>query len=164
MIYRFQLRQNPRVILLPVIPAVLVGGSIALLVLVHPLLGLVALGISGYIAYQLLKFLRLHIKSEISTYDDELVCVTSLGEKSRIDWESVSHAGFYLVDEKPELLFVYSDSEDQLLTIPFHYTQMKGLENEISEHVTEMLELSGVQDGLVDVLKQHMGIADEDDQ
>ena len=161
MVYRFNIRKNPRVILLGVIPAVLLIGSVALLILVQPLLGLGALAVSAYVSYHLVKFLRNNVKSEIRTYDDELVCDTSMGEKTQIEWKSITHAGRYFVGDELALLFVYNETDDKLLTIPFQYSQMDELEREIRDQVNDMMELRGERDGLVGCLKEYLGITDE---
>lgn len=157
MIYRFQFRQSPQLILLPVIATLLIVGSLTLLVLLNVLLGAAALGISGWIAYHLIKFFRFHLRSEIRTSDDLLVCETSIGETTSMEWSSITHAGRYTVDGKLEFLFVYDESEDQLVSIPCHYAQITEFEDELRQNVGVTLELSGPRGGLVDVLKEHIG-------
>lgn len=163
MVYRFDIRKNLRVILLAVIPVVSLSGSVALLILIHPLLGLVALAVSAYVSYHLVKFLRLQVKSEIRTYDDEVVRETSMGEKTQIEWESITHAARYSVGDEPDVLFVYSEINDKLLTVPFHYSQMDELEREIRKHVAGMMALRSERDGLVGCLKEQLGLSDEEE-
>ena len=157
MLYQFQLKRNPKSLLIPAIGVALVLGSVAIIVFHHALLGVLALVVSGYISYHLVKFFRNTLNSHIQTSDDGIVCATAMGSNSEMGWEDLTHAGWYTADNGYRELFVYAEDKDQLLTIPPQYDRMDELAAEIAEHAPTMLSLSGEEiDGLADALRGHL--------
>jgi hypothetical protein len=157
MVYKFQLRRNPKSLLVPAIALGLVLGSVAIIVFYHALLGVAALLLCGYLSYHFLKYFRNTLNSHIHTSEDGLVCTTAMGSTSEVSWEDVTHAGWYTVDTGYRELFIYAEGKDQLLTIPPQYEGMDALAEEVGEHVDALLPLSGEEiDGLADALRQHL--------
>jgi hypothetical protein len=141
--YDFNWRQAPRIVLLPVIAAVLSIGSIVVIVLVNVIAGIIALVISAWISYQLVRFMVSHMKSHVKTTESGLSSLTSFGVTLTMGWEDVSHAGAFEAGKSGRYVFVYNEAEDDLLSIPSYYTNFRELEAQIRAHTDEFLELSG---------------------
>jgi hypothetical protein len=122
------------------------------------LLGIVALAVSAYISYHLIKFFVNTVRSHVRTSDDGLVCATAMGGETSMTWNELTHAGWYTSDSGYRELFVYAEQEDKLLTIPPQYERMDQLEQEIGRRTgLPMLSLAGEQvDGVADALRSHI--------
>ncbi|MFW6312600.1 MAG: hypothetical protein ACOC2N_01795 [Spirochaetota bacterium] len=157
MLYQFQLKRNLKSLLIPLIALGLIAASIAIIVLYHPLLGVFALLLAGFISYHLLKFFRNTLKSHIRTSEDGMVCATAMGSDSEVSWDEVTHSGWYTTDSGYRELFVYAEGKDQLLTIPPQYEGMEELSEEIRSHGLTMLSLYGEEiDGLAEALRREL--------
>lgn len=157
MVYQFQLKRNLKSLLIPLIAVGLVLASVAIIIFYHPLLGVLALLVSGFISYHLVKFFRNTLRSHIRTSDEGLVCATAMGSDSEVAWDEITHAGWYTADTGYRELFVYAEDKDQLLTIPPQYDGMEELSEEIESHGLSMLSLTGEEiDGLADALRQEL--------
>ena len=154
MVYRFQLSRSPRAVLLPVIALILVAGSVALIIFVQPIVGVVALAVSGYISYHLIKFFVSTVTSQIRVFDDQIVFKTSMGAETRFDWDAITVAGWYVSEDGERQLFVYADEDDQLISLPQTYERMEELAAEIGERI-KLVELHGeFREDLSDALKE----------
>ncbi|MEE8441328.1 MAG: hypothetical protein V3S41_06375 [Spirochaetia bacterium] len=132
--------------MLPVVAVIVIGGSIVLLTLGHVFGGAIALGISAWISYHLVR-----------SSDTELVCMTSMGAETGIPWSAVSRAGSYATERSGVYLFIYNEDADELLSIPPYYTDREELESRIRDHVDQFLVLSGASpDDLSEALKPHL--------
>ncbi|MCK4514856.1 MAG: hypothetical protein KAU31_06335 [Spirochaetaceae bacterium] len=157
MIHRFDPKGAPRVFVLPAVAVIVVGGSIVLLALGQVLIGVIALAISAWISYHLVRFTVYQFKSQVQTSDDELLCITSMGVETGMPWSAVSHAGSYVTERSGVYLFVYNESDDELLSIPPYYTDQEQLDSRIRDNVHQFLELSGASpDDLGEALKPHL--------
>ena len=157
MVHQFEPKEAPRVFALPTIAAIVIGGSVAVLILGQVLVGIIALAISGWLSYYLVRYTVYQFKSQIRTSDDELVCMTSMGFQTGIPWSEVTHAGSYATERSGVYLFVYSEGDDELLSIPPYYTDREQLQSRIRDEVDEFLELSGKgPDDLGEALKPHL--------
>lgn len=159
MVYRFELRKNPKSLLLPAISVVLVAASIAIIVFYQPVVGIIALAVSGYLGFHLFKFFRNTLASRVETTDESLTCTTALGSSTTILWADLTHAGWYTTDGGYREFFVYAEGEDTLLTIPPQYERMEDLADEVEARSdVDLLSLSGDDvDGLTDALRQELG-------
>jgi hypothetical protein len=91
----------------------------------------------GYLAVKLYGFIRGQIRSRIMTHDDGISAKTSLGETISIPWTLITHSGyFHSKNLNKKVIFVYSDSTDQLLTIPDEYSDFPNLWSEIEEYIS----------------------------
>lgn len=158
MVYRFQLSQNLKSLLLPGIAIVFIAASVAIMAFYHVVLGIVALAVTGFISYYLIRFFVNTLKSHVRTSDDAMVCATAMGSETSISWGDLTHAGWYTTDSGYRELFVYAEGDDQLLTIPPQYENMSALEQEILDRSgLEPLSLTGEEvDGLTDALRAHI--------
>jgi len=157
MVHRFEPRGASRVFVLPAVAVIVIGGSTALMILGQVLIGAIALAISVWLSYHLVRFTVYQFKSQVNTSDDELVCITSLGVQTGIPWSDVTHAGSYATERSGVYLFVYSEEDDELLSIPPYYTDREQLESRIRDEVEQFLELSGKgPDDLGEALKPHL--------
>lgn len=157
MVYAFDLRAAPRIVLLPVVASLLIGGAIVLLVLVHVAIGLIALAIAGWLTYHLLRFTITHVKSQVRTSDEGIVSLSSFGVETRIPWSNVTHAGTFDTRKSDRYLFVYNESTDELVTVPSYYTEITELENELKTNARQFLQLTGNgPDDLAGVLRPYL--------
>ena len=83
MVHRFEPRAAPRVFVLPAVAVIVIGGSTALMMLGQVLIGVIALAISAWLSYHLVRFTVYQFKSQVKTSDDELVCITSVGVQTK---------------------------------------------------------------------------------
>ncbi len=156
MTYRFQLRRSPRSVLLPLAAVLLIAGSIALVIFVEPIIGVIALGISAYVSYHIIKFFVFAVNSQIKVHDDGIVCKTSLGSQVRFTWETITIAGWYYCEDGSRLFYVYAEEDDELISLPETYERMDELGKEVAEHV-ELVELKGfAAEDLTTVLKERL--------
>ncbi|MFW5776633.1 MAG: hypothetical protein ACOCZB_05020 [Spirochaetota bacterium] len=158
MVYRFQLKQNLKSLLLPGIALVLLAASVAIMAFYHVVLGIVALAVTAFISYHIVRFFINTLKSHVRTSDDGMVCATALGSETTVSWDALTHAGWYTTDSGYRELYVYAEGDDQLLTIPPQYENMETLEEEILDRSgLEPLSLAGEEvDGLTDALRAHI--------
>lgn len=159
MVYRFELRKNPKSLLVPAIAVLLVAASVTIIVIYNAVVGVIALAVSGYLGYHLFKFFRNTLASRVETTDESITCTTALGSSTTIRWDDLTHAGWYTTDGGYREFFVYAEDEDTLLTIPLQYAGMDALSDDVCEHSgLELLSLSGDDvDGLTDALRQELG-------
>ena len=155
MVYRYQMSRNPKALLLPLIALAITGGSIAIIVFYEPIVGIIALAVSAYISYHIVKFFVNTVKSHVRTSDEGIVCATTTGSESRLTWDELTHAGWYTTDSGFRELFIYAEGVDRLLTIPPYFDDVEDLEREIAEQSgLSLLTLSGDDvDGLTDALR-----------
>jgi hypothetical protein len=158
MVYRFQLGRSPKSLLIPAVAAAIMIAAVSVIVFYQPLPGIIALAVAGYLSYHLVKYFVYTLKSHVRTNDDGMVCMTATGSESRLEWDDLTHAGWYTAHTGYRELFVYAEEKDQLLTIPVQYDRMEDLEREIVEHSgVELLTFSGEDvDGLAEVLRHHI--------
>jgi hypothetical protein len=142
MIYRYTLSSSPRALLLPAITLVLLALSVVALIFLGSVVGIIALLISAFLGYHLIKFFVRTIKSEVRVFDDQILFKTVLGSETRFDWDGVTAAGWYTAEDGERILFIYAEEDDQLISLPETYERMDELADEISEHI-ELIELHG---------------------
>jgi hypothetical protein len=134
-IYRVSVRANPRILVIfvaiPALPAV----GLLLLLSVNPLIGIIGIAVGGYMAWQLGKFLRSHMRSRVETGDDELRCHTTANDEIVLPWTAITHAGRCFPEKAPDYLFVYNAGDDRLLTIPKEFSGFEALAAEIRQRV-----------------------------
>lgn len=143
MLHAFEPRLARRVFVLPTAAFVLLGGSVTLIIIGQPLAGAIALAVSAWISYQLVRYTVYQFRSRISTDDDAIVCMTSMGFETRLEWHAVSHAGEFTARHGGVHLFVYSEATDELLTIPPYYTERARLESELRTRAPNFIRLDG---------------------
>jgi hypothetical protein len=163
MTYRFRLSSNPRAVLLPLISVAIVAGAVALIIFANVLLGIITLIVGGFIGYHVMKLFVNTLRSAVETSEDDIACAMPMGREIRIQWQHVTHAGSYTDAKGERDLFVYSESEDRLLTIPPQYEDTDNLEQEILEKSgIELLRLSGEDpEDLADALREIVAPEDE---
>lgn len=132
MVHRFNARSASRVFLLPVVPVVLVGGSVALFLAGQPLFGVIALAVSAWVSYYFLRYTIYQFRSNVETSEDGLQCRTSMGLETGMQWSAITHAGSFATKRAGTYLFVYNETDDELLSVPPYYTDVGGLEARIS--------------------------------
>ncbi len=143
---------------MPLAALVLIAGSIIVLVLLHLVAGLIALAISGWLSYHLIRFTISHLKSQLRTSDDGIVSLSSFGVETRIPWTDITHAGMFDTRKSDRYLFIYNETSDELVTIPSYYTRFAELTAELRANCNDFLELTGNRpDDLAGTLRPYLG-------
>lgn len=153
MLHKFDAKRAPRVFLLPVIALIVVAGSLTLIVTGQILIGLIALALSAWISYYLVRYTIYQFRSAVESSPTELICNTSMGYQTKLSWSEVTHAGVFMTAKGERFMFAYGESGDELLTIPCYYTDASKLEDELRERSPAFLELEG---GKVDELGESL--------
>lgn len=143
MLHRFDPKRAQKVYLLPVIAVLLLAVSIVLFVVGLPLPGVVALGVAAYAGYHLIRYTILQFRSSIRWDEESIVCVSSLGLEVRMEWDQVDLGGEFRTAKGGQYLFVYNDQEDDLLSIPPHYTDIETLQKTIRDRSQKYVSLEG---------------------
>lgn len=131
--HRITLRSNPRLALLGLLIAGLPLFGLLLLLYLRSVIGIAVLIGSGYISYQLIKFLIPLMKSRIETSEEGITC--HLSEKTPIvfQWNEITHAGLCRQPWQKPCLFVYQETNDQLVIIPQEFSHFDLLTDEIQK-------------------------------
>lgn len=133
--YSFKRRGNRGLYLLSG-AAVLLTAATLITPLIFP--GLIGLGIAliaGYLAYQVIRFLIRHLRSNILTHDDGLTFLFPSGTVERLRWEEITHAGTIRTSEGTTVIFIYAEGDDRLATIPEEYEKLDQLMLELKQRV-----------------------------
>lgn len=134
MVHRITYRTNPRLYLLTGLSILLLLGGLIALAFLGILIGGIILAVTGFIAYNLFKFLRSVLKSNVNTYDDGLTFTLSSGKKERFQWKNITHLGKCRDPKGKESLFIYQEDEDRFIAVTEEFTDFAELEKEIKEH------------------------------
>lgn len=165
MIYKTSIRTNPKILLLFLIMAVLLAAGIVTLIILGVLPGIIILVIAVYLNYHLIKFIRLQINSYIKETSEGIECLTTTNEKIYIPWSEISYSGtFSHGSHEKRYIFVYSDEQDQLLTIPDEYENIDKLLDSLSERFSllqfNLDQHETIQDKLKEMLSGEAGDTD----
>jgi hypothetical protein len=138
-VYRITVRAQPRLIAFYAIMALLVlagGGSILLL---GPVVGLILLAGSLFIAWSGVKVVRRQLAMRVETLTEEILFVQHGDEKLSFPWEKVRLAG--MAWEPPggrrkravRRLFVYNEEDDRMISLTDEFENLDGLAAELRE-------------------------------
>ena len=160
---RITVRSNPRVLVPVALATALVVGAVLVAALVQIVVGLVALVLLGYFGYRLVRFVSKQLASYVAA-DAEGVTICEYGEEThRHPWEQVTFAGHVRAADGGELLYVYVESADRLLTISPEFENFQPLRGELRRHVPPTdLELAAGE-SLSDHLRRRLPSPDSDD-
>ena len=129
------LRSNPRALVPVAVVAALVAGAVLLAALVQVVVGLAALLLVGYLGYRILRFLVKHLASYVAA-DDGGVTICEFGEEThRHPWSEVTFAGHARAADGTELLYVYVDKDDRLMTVSREFENFSPLRGELARHL-----------------------------
>jgi hypothetical protein len=146
MVYRFKVKGNPRAIGTLAMVFILLITAFTLLLRVQGSIGVGFGALSLLAAWFVFRIYRGHARSYVETTDDMFICHTAVNGHIRIPWAENSHLGMAR-SEKQRMLFVYQESQDQLLTIPEDFQNYQKLIEDLSSHRDfEELSLKGRQE------------------
>ena len=129
------LRSNPRALLPVAVVAALVVGAVLVTVLVQVIVGLVALLLAGYIAYRIVRFIVKHLASYVAA-DDDGVTICEFGEETHHHpWDEVTFAGKARAADGMELLYVYVEKDDRLMTVSREFENFTLLGEELQRRI-----------------------------
>lgn len=150
------LRSNPRMILLILMIATSILGSLLIAILVQIIIGLLAITIFGYLGYHILKFIAKQLASYI-VVDKLAITFCKHGEANqRHPWGDVTFAGHVYGDD--ELLYFYIEIADQLVTISPEFENFQLLRSQLGLYTsTNDIELSAGE-SLSERLKKQLSL------
>ena len=129
------LQSNPRALVPIAVVAALVAGAVLLAVLVQVIVGLAALLVTGYFAYRIIRFVVKHLASFVAA-DDDGVTICEFGEETHHHpWSEVTFAGRARAADGMELLYVYVERDDRLMTVSREFENFTLLGEEVQRHV-----------------------------
>ena len=129
------LRSNPRALIPVAVVAALVAGALLVTILVQVIVGLAALLLAGYIAYRIVRFIVKHLASYVAA-DDGGVTICEFGEETHHHpWDEVTFAGTARAADGMELLYVYVDKDDRLMTVSREFENFTLLGEELQRRV-----------------------------
>ena len=129
------LRSNPRALIPVAVVAALVAGAVLVTILVQVVVGLVALLLAGYIAYRIVRFIVKHLASYVAA-DDGGVTICEFGEEThRHPWDEVTFAGTARAANGMELLYVYVEKDDRLMTVSREFENFTLLGEELQRRI-----------------------------
>lgn len=162
MTYRITLSSNPRIVLLFFIIVALPAAGIISLFLLPIFLGIVLTVLGVYLAYHLGKFLLRSLLSRIETSDEQVKFNIGYKDAPVMRWEDITLAGSYVEGSSRPHLFVYDESDDNLITIPPDYAGFEQLVEEIKARTDfEEITLNESQT-LAEHLKDRLGMEEEE--
>ena len=132
---RMTLRSNPRALVPVAVVAALVAGAVLLVALVQVIVGLAALLLVGYFGYRIVRFVVKHFASYLAA-DDGGVAICEFGEEThRHPWGEVTFAGHARAADGTELLYVYVEKDDRLMTVSREFENFTPMRGELRRHV-----------------------------
>ena len=157
------MRSNPRVLVPVALAGALVVGAVLVAALVQIVVGLVALVLVGYFGYRLVRFVSKQLASYVAA-DADGITICEYGEEThRHPWEQVTFAGHVQAADGSELLYVYVESADRLLTISPEFENFQPLRGELRRYLPPTdLELA-TGESLSDHLRRRLPSPDSDD-
>jgi hypothetical protein len=134
MVYRITTRSNPRLLLLRAASITVPAAAVAILFLLHPLAGVLAILAGAWLAYAVHKFMAGILKSEVETLTDGIRIVMLHEQPVYIPWDEIDYLGRFRQDDRREALCIYKESGDRLITIPDEFEGFECLAAELAEH------------------------------
>ena len=129
------LQSNPRALIPIAVVAALVAGALLVTILVQVVVGLAALLVTGYLAYRIGRFLVKHLRSFVAA-DDDGVTICEFGEETHHHpWDEVTFAGSARAANGMELLYVYVEKDDRLMTVSREFENFTPLGEVLGRHV-----------------------------
>ena len=152
MVYKITLSSNPRILgMISVIILLPIAGIISFF-FIPILLALVFTALGSYFAYHLVKFIRNILDTSIETSDERILCNLDAGEKTSMEWSSITHSGYCTQKKEKPVLFLYNENIDKLLTIPSEFNGFSNLVEEIRNH----MELPEIQLDETDTISEYL--------
>ncbi len=125
------LASNPRLMALALVVLAMFGVSIAGFVTLTPLYGIIFLALALFLAYNFARFAGGSLRSRISTSEEGISFVMPTRERESLAWEAITHAGYCTQARGKPFLFVYSEPQDRLISIPREYTDFDALVEQV---------------------------------
>jgi hypothetical protein len=125
-------RSNPRLLIFYFILAGLPAVSLFLYARLPQLAGAAVLGLSFFLDYKLFRSARPYLKTKIVT-EESSVTIFLAGQEATFPWTEVALSGKCNQTGGKPFLFLYHLKEDKIITVPYEYTDMPGLENTLAE-------------------------------
>jgi hypothetical protein len=133
MIHRMTLTSNPRLLIFFTILIGLPLSGAASFSYFPTAVAAGALAIGGFLSYRLYRFALPYLGTKIETRENDILfSLPGEGDVS-FPWKKVSLSGRCTAYRGRPFVFVYHAGRDKLITIPYEYTDMKGLESALEE-------------------------------
>jgi hypothetical protein len=130
-------------LLLFLIILALPAAGILFIYIFNVVLGVIALAISVYLNYHLIKFTIGQLASRIETSDTGIICKSPTNEVIEFTWDNITIAGSFKDTKTRSNIFIYNEEKDNLLKIAQDYGDFEMLLKEIKEKTPfQVIDLS----------------------
>ena len=131
--YRITFKHNPKLYLL-VLAATIVPIIGIILLFFITILGIILLILGFFISFNSLRFLSGLYKSYIHTYDDGITFQMIDKNIFRYKWQEINITGLVKQENVKLFYFLYNESDDKLLKVPFDYENIESLEIDLKNN------------------------------
>jgi hypothetical protein len=137
-------RSNPRLLIFFLLLVALPLGGIAFYPHLPQLAGGLVIGLCLFVDYRLFRFAQPYLKTNIIT--DETAATIHLPNQEEVfPWAEITLSGKCIFERGRPFVFLYHRGRDRVITIPYEYTDMPGLEKTLSEKTPyEVFRLASV--------------------
>ncbi len=133
MTHRMTVTSNPRLLIFYSLLGAFPLSGLYAFSRIPPLAGAAALAVGAFLSYRLYRFAMPYLGTKIVTGEDGIT-FTLPGEGDLVfPWNEVSLTGKCTAARGKPFVFAYHAGRDRLISIPYEYTDMKGLESELAE-------------------------------
>jgi hypothetical protein len=138
MVYRMTVRSNPRILVIYILVPLLVAGATSLVFVAGPVIGLIALAVVLFFAWNILKLTRRQLSTRIETLTDEVVFTLHGDEKVSFAWDEIRLTGMALNADnegtplrKGRRLFIYREKDDKMFALTDEFEGLDQLAAEL---------------------------------
>jgi len=161
--YRMTIRSNPKLLIVPLVIAVLFGLALAGFA-ASPVLGIGGLAVAAYLTFVLVRFISKQLRCSVNVHEGGVSLDLYGEEKVEVKWSDVSHMGRGRDSRRRGVLFIYREDVDKLLVVPDEFERFDELCAEVGAH-GQMMELALAEGETVkDRLRRIVGGPEEDSE
>ena len=124
---------NPRLFIFFTITAALPIAGASTFANFPKLFATAATALGCYLSYRLYRFAKPFLSTQIVTSGDTAVFTLPGEGDTVLPWSEINLAGKCSTKKGQSFLFVYHKERDKLITIPYEYQNMKGLQKTLEE-------------------------------
>ncbi len=158
MIHTMTVRSNPRLILLGLLLIALPLFGLILLFTITGIGGIIGLLASGFITYQVAKFMIPQVRTRIETDEGGIMCSRPDSDTVDFRWSEVTHAGFVRQKSEKPSIFLYNEKEDRLTIIPQEFSDFDQLLARVKQQTPFQEIRLDATDSIHGWLRRHLNI------
>lgn len=97
-----------------------------------PMPGAAALAAGAFLSYRLMRFAKPYLETKIITGEEGITFTLPGQGDETFPWEEISLSGKCTHTKGRSFIFTYNAGRDRLISIPYEYTDMAALEDELA--------------------------------